>query len=459
LLLPRSPAARHRQGAPAPDVGRFSPLNAPQRALVDGFIAEARPWAMRQARRAYRHLPAELHEQALDQAAMALRTGAPHDLDRRSLYADLAERLDEELRRIHIGWCLNQARVGTASPTEVAPAPPTPTSGHPITGFIEDALGGLERAVLQLELGAGRNSSTVRAALRLGPRQYGRHREVGLGKLRGAIAGGLHGQVCAQHLEAVTLAATGDRDAAERLSTGPERCRACAREAAGLRRVLQQRLALAPWPFAIKPVGLLAAKLAAVGTLLGGKGAASGGAGLSGIGAGTASGAKVVAAVIATAAVATGGIAALQDEPATTGAAKHSAATVKSAPGSRPAAVTNAAAATTGGGAATTTAPAKRTTKPKRTTATKPSAGATTPTQTAASSAPAATEPAATSGGSGTVAKPTDPVRKAVEDVKKTVDKVTGKLPVKVPPVDEIAPALGPTVDNATGTVDDLLTP
>jgi hypothetical protein len=387
---------------------------------------------------------------------MAMRTGAPRELDRRSLYADLAERLDEELRRIHIGWCLNQARVSTpASTPEVAPAEPNSTTGHSVTGFIEDALGGLERAVLQLELGAGRDSSTARAALRLAPRQYARHRELGLGKLRGAISGSLSGKVCGQHLEAVTLAATGDRDAAEGLASGPARCRACAREAAGLRRVLQQRLALAPWPFVIKPAGVIAAKLGAIGALLGGKGAAGSGAGFAG--AGSAGGAKVVAAVIATAAVATGGIAAVEHEndPA---AIKRTAAAAVSAPVKK-AAATRPATST----AATSTT---RSRTERRRAAADIRKKAATPTTSKPANSPVTTatgtgETSSTSTSTTTASrpKPADPVRKAVENVKNTVDKVTGKLPVKLPTVDEVAPGLTPTVDGVTGTVDDLLTP
>lgn len=451
MLLPRSPAARHRQAAPAPDAGRFSPLNAPQRALVEGFTAEAERWAMRQARRSYRHLPAELQEQAFDQAVIALRTSAPAALDRRTLYAELAERLDEELRRIHIGWCLNQTRAERPQ-AGTAPAEPTAVSRHPITGFIEESLGGLERAVLQLELGAGRDSHTVRAALRLGPRQYARHREIGLGKLRGAIAGGLSGQVCAQHLDSVTMAATGDRDAASRLDSGPGRCRACAREAATLRRLLQQRLALAPWPLAIKPAGAIAAKLGALGALFGGKGAT--GAGAIGLGgAGGATSAKVVAAVVASAAIASGGIATVEgsDLPAKSAAAAASAA--RTAP---------VAAAPAPLRRATTTSRSERRAATRKRRAAQRNDGAqpaqpasTAPIQTAAY--PPATGAPVTTTGSGPAA--TGPVGKTVDEVKSTVGKVTGKLPVKVPAVDDAVPALDPALGGVTGVVDGLLKP
>lgn len=449
LLLPRSPAARHRQAAPLPDAGRFSPLNAPQRALLEDFLAEARPWAMRQARRGYRHLPAELHEQAYDQTVAALRSAVdPSGLDRRKLYGVLAERLDEELRRIHVGWCLNHgaarggSRTGPAAPLE-APA------AAPLTAFLEEGLGGLERAVLQLEIGAGRNTHTVRAALRLGPRQYARHRELGLAKLRGAITGGLRGQVCDQHLDAVTLAATGDRSAADQLASGPSRCRSCAREAAGLARVLQQRLALAPWPFAIKPAGLLVAKLGAAGALFGGKTAGGvGGAGL----AGTGSSVKIVAALVASAAVATGGIAAVEPESGPAGAT--SAATARTAAATATTAPVPRRAATTTATAEPRRARSERRRRAARRERPRPETRSPVTTTAPAEAAPAATAPAAPA------ARPLEPVRETVGGVRRTVDRVKAKLPVKTPPVvDQVTDGLDRTVDDVTGVLDSLLAP
>jgi hypothetical protein len=422
---------------------------------------------MKQARRAYRHLPTELHEQGYDQAAVALRTAAaPSALDRRSLYAELARHLDEELQRIHGGWCLNQSRV---SPTAPVDAPPG--TQQSVTAFLEEGLGGLERAVLQLEIGAGRDTSTVRAALRLGPRQYARHRELGLGKLRGAIAGGLNGRVCDQHLESVTMAATGDRDAAERLASGPGRCRSCAREATALQRLLQQRLALAPWPLAIKPLSALAAKAGSVGALFGGKSIAGGGL------ASGASGAKVVAALMATAAVASGGMAALDsDEPSEPTALSPAAEALATAPtavngGARAAAATPAAkrtstpsrgsvgsgwtaeqrkAAAAKGGDAAKAAPAGET-----------QAGSAPETQTG-SKAPV--EPQ--SKPADTVRETVDGVGKTVDGVGKTVDEVAGKVPVvpevdQVVPqvVDETVPEVGKAVDEVKGAADGVLTP
>lgn len=447
LLIPRSTPTRHRQGARTADAARFSPLNAQQRAYVEAFLGEAQPWAMKQARRSYRHLPVELHEQGFDQAAVALRTGALTTFDRRTLYAELARHLDSELRRIHVGWCLNQAQ----APAHAPPAAVNPSVQQPVAAFIEDGLGGLERAVLQLELGTGRDTSTARAALRLGPRQYGRHRELGLGKLRGAIAGGLRGRVCDQHLESVTLAATGDRGAADRLASGPERCRACAREAAGLRRVLQQRLALAPWPLMIKPAGAIAAKLGALGAVLGGKSAA--GSGLAGAGiVGTASGAKLVAGVVVAAAVASGGIAAVET-PDRLPAAKRAAHVAAPAPA---AATTAAAAAAPARQAAKASRAASRraAARARRKAAAKKKARTT----TAATVQPQTQPPAATTE-TPAATQPTETVRKTVDGVKKTVDDITGRVSPSLPKVDQIVPGVDKTVDDVTGVLDDLLTP
>ena len=50
-------------------------------------------------------------------------------------------------------------------------------------------------------------------------------------------------------------------------------------------------------------------------------------------------------------------------------------------------------------------------------------------------------------------------MRKTIDGVRKTVDEVTGKLPVTVPKVDEIAPGTGKVVDDVTGALDDILAP
>lgn len=277
------------------------------RALIEDLLSEARPRALRQAERTYAHLPAELRARAVEQAFAALRDCPPADLNRRASSAALADALTASLREIHSGWCRDQAR----DVWGLEAARPATAAGHPIAGFVEAGLAGLERAVLQMEIGAGRDTPTARAALRLGPRAYRRHRDEGLQKLRGAVAGLLRGRVCDDHLDAVTLAATGDRIAAAHLSAGPGRCRACAREASTVRGVLHERLALAPWPLAIKPAGLAAAKLGAIGAIFGGKGSSAGGT----IAGGWLT-AKTATAVVAAAVLATGSVAAVEHEDA-----------------------------------------------------------------------------------------------------------------------------------------------
>ncbi|MGI8621960.1 MAG: hypothetical protein ACR2NB_00425, partial [Solirubrobacteraceae bacterium] len=278
-----------------------SPLGAPQREAIDAFCAETRPWALRQARHSYRHLPAALREQAVDRALRELRTRTAQSIDRHTLTTDLAELVTESLRDVHVGWCLSEAGA-VLRRDGLVPAPPE-HERHDLATFVAEDLGELERAVLQLEIGAGRDSGTTRAALRLGPRQYARHRESGLAKLRDALAARVLGRACDQHVSVVVEAATGDRLAMRSLSSGPDRCRRCAREARSLRSVLHERLAVAPWPLAVKPASLLAAKLGAVAAVVGGK--SVGGAGFAtALGASMGSGASAAATVLAAASLA-----------------------------------------------------------------------------------------------------------------------------------------------------------
>jgi hypothetical protein len=444
----------------SPEARRFSPLNAPQRAVVEAFCGESRPWARRQARRTYGHLSTEMREQAIDRAMAQLRMGAPTGFDRRTLYTELSEQLTVALRQVHAGWCLNEAQGlwRREGPVVVPDEDDARTTAHALATFVEDGLGGLERAVLQLEIGAGRDTRTSRAALRLGPRQYERHREEGLSKLRSAIFGHASGRVCSQHLENVTLAATGDRAAQEALSSGEHRCRACAREAQGLRRVLQERLAIAPWPLAVKPAGIVAAKLGFVGAVFGGK-AAGGGGFAAATAAPFGTGAGAVAGIIAAAAIATGTSAVIDggDAPKTRPAA-HAAAVAKPA-----AATTSSAGATTAAArpvrrAAAKAAPRHSATKKPAATH-KPAASQPATTAPATGAAPqTASKPAST--GTGTTNTPSvkDTVRDTVDSVRKTADPVTSKLPPVVQdPVDQTLDGAQGTVDKVTGAVDNLL--
>src|SRR4051812_20110278 len=158
-MASRTPASRL---SAAPDTGA-------RLFAVDAFCTQARPSAARQAARTYGHLPADLRERAVDRALRDLRTHPPAATDRRALRVALAETLTDQLRRAHATWSLGEpADSAAAAPPDV------------LSSFIEDGLPGLERAVLQLEIGAGRDTATARAVLKLGPREYARHRAEGL---------------------------------------------------------------------------------------------------------------------------------------------------------------------------------------------------------------------------------------------------------------------------------------
>ncbi|MEA2168797.1 MAG: hypothetical protein QOF76_2097 [Solirubrobacteraceae bacterium] len=422
------------------------------------YCAEMRPWALRQARRSYRHLPTQLREQAVDRAMQELRTSAPASFDRRGLTAELAELLTESLRHVHVGWCLNESAAllrregGSARDSAIAPR-------DGLAEFVDSGLGGLERAVLQLEIGAGRDSRTTRAALRLGPREYGRHREEGLSKLRDAISARIIGRVCDQHVTPVVLAATGDRRSAANLAGGTNRCRACAREAQGIRAVLNERLAIAPWPLVIKPAGVLAAKFGALGAVFGSKSA--GGAGLGALG--TSSGASAAATVVAAAALATGGVAMIGNGKATprerahTHAAKHTQNVAAHAPSAAAAhtpavlkSVRRSVRAQSKHAHAAVASTASTRLHTRVTTSHKTHTAARAPVTTAPVTAPttvAATNPPVTKDPVGAV---TGGVNQTVQTLGDTVKGVTKQLPPVVQqPLDQ-------TLDNVQQTVDDV---
>jgi hypothetical protein len=438
-------------------VGRFSPLTAPEREVVDSFCRDSRPWALRQARRSYRHLPESLREQAVERAFTELRTRAPGSLERRALAAELADRLTESLRHVHVGWCLNESsallrREGTE------PVQPE-VRREELAHFVDGGLGGLERAVLQLEIGAGRDTRTSRAALRLNPRQYTQHREAGLSKLRDAISAQVLGRACDQHVGSVVDAALGDRKAMASLSGGTSRCRYCAREAQGLRSVLHERLAVAPWPIAVKPAGLLAAKLGALGAVFGGKGA---GAGAGTLAASSGSGASVAATVLATAALATGTAAVIGKEGTpperTSGNAAAETRTL-----AKPAAGTGTR--TVAGGTKATKRASRSARKASRSgtrrerAAARKQAGSGAATTTAATTAPSTAAPATSTGGSDTSSGPVSTAAKPVTDaVEQTASKVTSTLPpAAAKPVQDTVTDVTGTVDDATKVVDSIV--
>jgi hypothetical protein len=445
------------------EFGRFSALTAPERELIAGFCRDSRPWALRQARRSYRHLPEGLREQAVERAFTELRTRTPPSLERRALAAELAERLTESLRHVHVGWCLNESsallrREGTE------PVQPE-VRREELAGFVDEGLGGLERAVLQLEIGAGRDTRTTRAALRLHPRQYSQHRDAGMSKLRDAISAQVIGRACDQHVSNVVDAALGDRAAMDSLSAGARRCRFCAREAQGLRSVLHERLAVAPWPIAIKPAGLLAAKLGALGALFGGKGAGAGAgaAGVAAAGAGG-SGATMAATVLAAAALATGTAAVVgHDATPRESAAGHQVRTTQSAakPAVRAAAKSVASTGSAAGAKAAkrkASRAAKRDHRAARRKASRGTGGTdTSSTSSSAITTAAAPTTSSSSSSSGTVTTAAKPVTDALSN---TSSQVTAKLPPTVgKPVQDTLDNVTNTVDDVTNAVDGLLKP
>ena len=449
----QTPTLTRRRPVADPNVDRYVALTADQREAIDAFLAENRPWALRQARRAYRHLPDSLREQAVDRACLELRTRAPRSLERRALSAELAGRLTESLRHVHVGWCLNESsallrREGTE------PVQPE-VRREDLADFVDKGLGGLERAVLQLEIGAGRDTRTARAALRLGPRQYAAHREAGLSKLRDAIGAQIIGRACDQHVSSVVAAATGDRNAMDGLTAGPQRCRFCAREAQGLRSVLHERLAVAPWPIAIAPASALAAKLGAIGSAFGAKGAGVGALGAGG------SGASAAATVLAAAALATG-TAALVD-------GDRSPNKLRSKDSAPAAAVTKSdkGGKHNGGSSKPKSARADRKAEPKRSSGgarngqarvqgTGAAPAAESPAVVAATgAAPAAPAAAQAPETSGPVTSTTKPLTDTVDQ---TVDQVTNVAPGPVgDTVDGTVDGVTDTVDDVTGVVDGLL--
>jgi hypothetical protein len=451
-----------RRGVPVDaGVGRFSPLTAPQREAIDAFCRDSRSWALRQARRSYRHLPESLREQAVERAFTELRTRTPASLERRALAAELADRLTESLRHVHVGWCLNESsallrREGTE------PVQPE-VRREELAHFVDDGLGGLERAVLQLEIGAGRDTRTSRAALRLQPRQYAQHREAGLSKLRDAISAQVIGRACDQHVGSVVDAALGDRGAMDTLASGTSRCRYCAREAQGLRSVLHERLAVAPWPIAIKPAGLLAAKLGVLGAIVSGKGAGAG-AGAGALAASSSSGASVAATVLAVAALATGSAAVLGHDatPREQGAA-HEASVTNAL--SKPAAGTARRTVAAG----STAAKAKTSHKSSRRTVARhhraahhnrqsSSGSAPTTSSTSTATSASASAPSAGSGASAASGAVTTAAKPITDAAQQTASKVTSKLPpVAAAPVQKTVDNVTSTVDDATKAVDKLL--
>ncbi len=449
------PVTPPRRGLPASArVSRFSPLNAPEREAIEAFCVEMVPWSLRQAKRSYRHLPDHLREQAVDRAMLELRARGPRSMDRRGLTAELARLLTGSLRHVHLGWCLNES--SALLRRDLAPMPGE-VPRQALAAFVDSGLGGLERAVLQLEIGAGRDSRTTRAALRLGPREYARHREEGLSKLRDAVGAQVAGRVCRQHVSSVVSAATGDRAAAHGLGRGSGRCRSCAREAEGMRSVLLERLAVAPWPLAIAPGGLLGVKLGVLGALFGKTATGAG------IATSVGSGATTAATVLTAAALATGTAAVVGNTETPRERAGQHGLSHSGAPAARVVSAASGTAKATAGAtgrrtltgvtrAATRKNPTRHGAETLRATVRhNASPVAKAPIVAVAPAAPATTPPTPAGGTS-------KPVDDTVAGVRDTVQHVTSQLPPAVAkPVDDTLRRAQDTVDQLTKTVDGLL--
>jgi RNA polymerase sigma factor (sigma-70 family) len=280
--------------------------------IIAAFLVEARPWALRQARRRFPHIPDDLYEDVYQQACAEIWQREPRSLDKHSLYAYLARVLTGVLGRVHRAWVHDHAPL-TRDDGEPVPLPdsgPAPDSqydrrhlGALLSELMDRRLLAPERAVLQLQLGAGLDPPEVRRALDMSPRQYKRRRAEGLAKLRDALDDYLHGRVCEDNAGLLAAAATGELPTAsgQRLHAHLEHCGACRAEMRRLRSSVRPRFAAAPWPVGVTAPGWLAMKLGSAGSLLGGGAQAAGAGGA----------AKLAATAVTAAVVAAAGVGAL----------------------------------------------------------------------------------------------------------------------------------------------------
>ena len=425
---------------------------------------EAKPWALRQARRRFPHIPQDLYEDVYQQACIEMWQRGPTSTDKRSMYAYLAKVLNGTLGRAHKSWVHDHAQLTheDGEPIALADSTPEPDSQYDrrhlnalLSELMNRRLLAPEKAVLQLQLGAGLDPDQVRAALDMTPRQYKRRRSEGLEKLRGALDDYLHGRVCEDHAGLLAMAATGDLPAgsAEQLHAHLEHCGACRAEIRRLRSTVAARFAFAPWPVAITAPGLLATKAGALGALFGGGTKAGGGL----------SAAKLAATAATVAALAggTGAVIAASDDPEP----------VRSAPVSAPAASTPAASASPAATASDRRAERREErqaqSRRERNGGAKggvSGVGSGSGSDASADAAPAASAPASAGGDvvrdvAGGV---TDTVRDttgAVRDVTRGVTENLPALPVPTPDVPGAVDDVTGAVDGVTEGVDGLLGP
>lgn len=423
---------------------RAGEISILQRRRVESFLIEARPWAMRQARKKYPHLPDDLYEDVFQQACVEMLRGNPRASDRPGLYAYLSRVLTGVLGRVHKQWCHQHVDLDDdENPVELADPSFTPDDdvdnrqlGAVLNELMNRRLLAPERAVLQLQIGVGLDPDQVKEALGMSDRQYKRRRYEGVQKLRESLEDYMSGRVCAEHSERIVMAASGELGAGgiEELNAHLAHCGGCRAEVRDLRRNVRGRFALAPWPLVISAPGLLAAKAAAVVAVVKG----------SGSGAGAFSAAKLAAAAVAVTAAAGGGVLA-----ATSGDDRPPAAVAPA-----PAGVSSAPAGTTG-----TATPASSVKKAKKKAGAERKAKRRRSSVTGGAAAPSTAAAPATGGGTTSGGAPavggqvTDTLSKAVEGVRdttrKTVDEVQGALPVLPAPVQQGVDKVQDTVDGA----------
>ena len=422
---------------------------------MEAFLVEAKPWALRQARKRFPHIPQDLYEDVYQQACIEMWQRGPTSTDKRSMYAYLAKVLNGTLGRTHKSWVHDHAQLTheDGEPIALPDSGPEPDSQYDrrhlnalLSELMNRRLLAPEKAVLQLQLGAGLDPEQVREALDMTPRQYKRRRSEGLEKLRSAIDDYLQGRVCEDHAGLLAMAATGDLPAgsAEQLQLHAhlEHCGACRGEIRRLRSTVAQRFAFAPWPIAITAPGMLAAKGGILGSLFGG--AKAGGLGA----------AKLAATAATVAVVAGGGAVALTSDD-------DSAPSVRET--SAPAAATATPEATRGKAATGTTSRSERRRSQRRErrsdrngrrdarhggdTAT----GGTTP--AGADTAATTTSPAS---GGNAVTDVTNGVTDAVRDTTGAVRDTTRGITENLPALPAPTPDVQGAVDGVTGAVDDV---
>lgn len=410
---------------------------------MEAFLAEAKPWALRQARKRFPHIPDDLYEDVYQQACMEMWQRGPNSLDKRSLYAYLAKVMNGTLGRAHKSWVHDHGQLthDDGEPIALPDSGPEPDSQYDrrhlnalLSELMNRRLLAPEKAVLQLQLGAGLDPDQVRQALDMTPRQYKRRRSEGLEKLRGALDDYLNGRVCEDHAGLLAMAASGELPAgsAEQLHAHLEHCGGCRAEIRRLRSTVRARFAFAPWPLAIAAPGWLATKLAGVGSAIGVKGAASG-----------AGAAKLAATAATVAAIAGGAALATQsgDEPVSD-AAPASATEPAEPAASAPVATSTEKASGRKNSSARKRAERRRERRERRAASGAPAADD----RNASSPAPAAPGNAV----SGLTGPVTDTVRDTTGKVREVTKDVQEKLPVLPVPT----PDLGGVVDGTTGAAD-----